>query len=187
MADLDSRFGLSSASDHPPLPAGLRVEEGPPDRRGPHRRPRRVHPHQVRLGVEPVGALVPRPRRHRTPCRTGADLCLPDRTRRRWTLVGSIDLAFSAIAYQRCRRGLTDPILTAGVRQVRRGLRRITGTAPRRQARPLDTDDIRQIVEHIECSTALGVRDAALTLLGFTSAMRRSELVWRTGNSQDKL
>ena len=90
--------------------------------------------------------------------------------------VGSIDLACSAIAYQHRRRGLTDPILADGVRQVRRGLRRIIGTAPRRQARPLGTDDIRQIVEHIDRSTLLGVRDAALILVGFASAMRRSEL-----------
>jgi integrase len=63
-----------------------------------------------------------------------------------------------------------------GVRQVRRGLRRIIGTAPRRQARPLGTDDIRQIVEHIDRRSALGARDAALILLGYASAMRRSEL-----------
>lgn len=50
--------------------------------------------------------------------------------------VGSIDLACGAIAYTHRRRGLDDPILTEGVRQVRRGLRRIIGTAPRRQADP---------------------------------------------------
>lgn len=90
--------------------------------------------------------------------------------------VGSIDLTCGAIAFQHRRRGLDDPILTEGVRQVRRGLRRIIGTAPRRQARPLTTDDIRRIVEHIDRTTALGTRDAALILLGFASAMRRSEL-----------
>lgn len=90
--------------------------------------------------------------------------------------VGSIDLACGAIAYQHRRRGLDDPILTEGVRQVRRGLRRIIGTAPRRQARPLTTDDIRQIVEHIDRATAPGARDAALILLGYASALRRSEL-----------
>jgi integrase len=89
---------------------------------------------------------------------------------------GSIDLACGAIAYTHRRRGLDDPTLTDGVRQVRRGLRRIIGTAPRRQARPLGTAEIRQIVEHIDRSTALGARDAALILLGYASAMRRSEL-----------
>lgn len=87
--------------------------------------------------------------------------------------VGSIDMACGALSYQH-RRGLGDPILTEGVRQVRRGLRRIIGTAPRRQARPLTTDDIRQIVEHIDRTTPLGIRDTAMILLGFASALRRS-------------
>lgn len=90
--------------------------------------------------------------------------------------VGTIDMACGAISYQHRRRGLDDPILTEGVRQVRRGLRRIIGAAPRRQARPLTTDDIRQIVEHIDRTSLLGVRDAAMILLGFASALRRSEL-----------
>lgn len=90
--------------------------------------------------------------------------------------VGTIDLACGAIAYRHRLNGLDDPILSEGVRQVRRGLRRIIGTAPRRQARPLGTDDIRRIVEPIDRSTALGARDAAIILLGFGSAMRRSEL-----------
>ncbi|MCK5891820.1 hypothetical protein [Aeromicrobium sp.] len=76
--------------------------------------------------------------------------------------VGTIELACGAIAYRHRMHGLRDPVLTEGVRQVRRGLRRIIGTAPRRQARPLGTEEIRQIVAHIDRSTALGARDAAL-------------------------
>lgn len=45
---------------------------------------------------------------------------------------GTIDLACGAISYHHRRRGLDDPIVTEGVRQVRRGLRRIIGAAPRR-------------------------------------------------------
>ena len=100
--------------------------------------------------------------------------------------VGTLDLACGAISYHHRMHGLPDPILTEGVRQVRRGLRRIIGAAPRRQARPLGTDDIRTIVESIDRSTALGARDAALILLGYASAMRRSELallVWLTSSS----
>jgi integrase len=91
--------------------------------------------------------------------------------------VGTIDLACGAIAYHHRSHGLDDPILTEGVRQVRRGLRRLIGAAPRRQARPLGTEEIRQILDAIDRSSAKGARDAAIILLGFASAMRRSELV----------
>lgn len=74
--------------------------------------------------------------------------------------VGTIDLACGAISYRHRMHGLPDPILTEGMRQVRRGLRRIIGAAPRRQARPLGTDDIRTIVESIDRSTALGAHRA---------------------------
>lgn len=90
--------------------------------------------------------------------------------------VGTIDTACGAISYTHRCHGLSDPILTEGVRQVRRGLRRIIGAAPRRQARPLTTEDIRQIVETIDRTAVQGARDAAMILLGFASAMRRSEL-----------
>jgi len=90
--------------------------------------------------------------------------------------VGTIDMACGAISYRHRLHGLADPVWAEGVRQVPRGLRRIIGAAPRRQARPLGTDDICQIVEHIDRATALGARDAAMILLGYASAMRRSEL-----------
>ena len=60
-------------------------------------------------------------------------------------LVPTLDLAIGAISYAHRIRGLDDPTVVEAVRQVRRGLRRIVGTAPRRQARPLGTDDIRRI------------------------------------------
>jgi hypothetical protein len=90
--------------------------------------------------------------------------------------VGTIDLACGAIAYRHRMDGLADPVLAEGVRQVRRGLRRIICDAPRRQARPLGTEEIFRIVERIDRTTPLGARDAAIILLGFASAMRRSEL-----------
>lgn len=82
----------------------------------------------------------------------------------------------SAIAYRHRIRGLADPTLHEAVRLVRRGLRRLVGTAPRCQARPLSTAEIRQIIDRIDRGTAKGARDAALILLGFASALRRSEL-----------
>jgi integrase len=41
---------------------------------------------------------------------------------------------------------------------------------------PLSPDDIRQLLAHIDRTTVKGTRDASLILLGFASALRRSEL-----------
>ena len=91
--------------------------------------------------------------------------------------VPTLDLAIGAVSYRHRVRGFEDPTACEAVRQVRRGLRRIVGTAPRRQARPLDVADLRQILAAIDRSTAKGARDAAILLLGFASALRVSELV----------
>jgi integrase len=89
---------------------------------------------------------------------------------------GTLTQICSAIGYRHRTHGYADPTINDAVRQVRRGLRRLIGTAPRRQARPLSTTEIRQILDHIDRTTPKGARDAALILLGFASAMRRSEL-----------
>lgn len=89
---------------------------------------------------------------------------------------GTIEVACSAIAYEHRSRGVLDPVAHEAVHQVRRGLRRTLGTAPRRQAHPLSVAEIRRIVTDIDRSAPQGARDAALILLGFASALRRSEL-----------
>ncbi len=94
--------------------------------------------------------------------------------------VPTLDLAVGAISYRHRVRGYDDPAACEAVRQVRRGLRRIVGTAPRRQARPLDVSDLRQILGPVDRATAKGARDAAIILLGFASALRVSELVGLT-------
>ncbi|HET7355349.1 MAG TPA: tyrosine-type recombinase/integrase [Nocardioidaceae bacterium] len=91
--------------------------------------------------------------------------------------VSSLDGACTAIRHVHRMHGLDDPVASETVRQVRLGLRRTYGTAPRRLARPLSTGDIRQILHGIDRTTPVGVRDAALILLGYASAMRRSEIV----------
>lgn len=68
---------------------------------------------------------------------------------------------------------LPDPVASETVREVLLGLRRTHGTAPRQLARPLSTDDIRQIVGHLDRSTPPGIRDAALILLGHASIGER--------------
>ena len=54
---------------------------------------------------------------------------------------------------------------------------RTCGAAPRRLAQPLTVDEIRTIVDVIDRTSPIGIRDAAMILLGYASAMRRSEIV----------
>ena len=56
---------------------------------------------------------------------------------------------------------------------------RTCGAAPRRLAQPLTVDEIRTIVDVIDRTSPIGIRDAAMILLGYASAMRRSEIVTR--------
>ena len=89
---------------------------------------------------------------------------------------GTLDGACSAIAHRHREAGLADPTTDVTVRRVRRGLRRIMGTAPRRQAHPLTVDELDRLVSSIDPATAIGVRDRAVILLGYASALRPSEL-----------
>jgi integrase len=91
--------------------------------------------------------------------------------------MGSLDLACTAIRHVHRMHEVPDPVASETVRQVRLGLRRGYGTAPRQLARPLSTEDIRQILTHIDRSAPSGIRDAAIILLGYASAMRRSEII----------
>lgn len=94
----------------------------------------------------------------------------------RGVAAGTIECACAAIAAEHETESRANPVADPSVRAVRRGIHRTLGTAPRRQVRPLSTDDIRRMVATIDRSTARGARDAALILLGFASALRRSEL-----------
>lgn len=90
--------------------------------------------------------------------------------------MGWVTSTLAAIAHRHGVSGLDDPTDSELVTRVRRGLRRILGVAPRRRARPLLIEDIRDILAAIDRTTAIGKRDAAIILLGFASAMRRCEL-----------
>ncbi len=90
--------------------------------------------------------------------------------------LATIDSACSAIGYQHRSHGVGDPVDQDAVRQVRRGLRRIIGRAPRRPTRPLSVADVRGIITAIDRTTERGVRDTAILLLAFAGALRRSEL-----------
>lgn len=79
-----------------------------------------------------------------------------------------------AIGHAHADRGLPSPTDSALVRATLRGVRR-TCSRPIRQVAPLQKADLQKLVRGL---TGLhGVRDAALLLLGFAGAFRRSELV----------
>jgi integrase len=90
---------------------------------------------------------------------------------------GTLDMACTVIRHVHRTCGAADPIASEALRQVRLGLRRTYGGAPRRLARPLSVEEIRQILAHIDRTRPIGVRDTAMILLGYASAMRRAELV----------
>ncbi|MFS8072098.1 MAG: hypothetical protein ACMG6S_37490, partial [Byssovorax sp.] len=86
-----------------------------------------------------------------------------------------IDLALAAITAAHKAAGLDSPRDAAGVRAVRRGIRRELGTAPR-EAAPLLTPELRRAVAALP-ATLHGARDRALLLLGWAGGFRRSALV----------
>jgi hypothetical protein len=72
----------------------------------------------------------------------------------------TIEGACAAIADAHHCAGRPNPVAEETVRRVRRGIRRRLGTAPRRQARPLDSAEIRRILAGIDRTSAKGIRDA---------------------------
>jgi integrase len=92
---------------------------------------------------------------------------------------GTLDGDCAAIAHRHHQEGLGNPAAAAVVRRVRRGLRRILGTAPRRQAHPLTVAELAQIVASIDTASRIGVRDCAVLLLGYAAALRPSEIAAR--------
>jgi integrase len=62
------------------------------------------------------------------------------------------------------------------VELVLKGLKRQLGSAPSTQAHPVTTGELRRIINGIDRESLRGKRDAALLLLGFAGALRRSEL-----------
>jgi len=88
----------------------------------------------------------------------------------------TLDCYCSGIAYRHRQEGLADPTADFLVRRVRRGLRRILGVAPIRQAHPLTVPELSQIVAAIDTDDAKDLRDRAILLIGYASAMRPGEI-----------
>lgn len=78
-----------------------------------------------------------------------------------------------SVIHNACRN--PNPCKSAEVGRVIGGIRRENGK-PQNKARPISWSELKHMVTHCD-SSIMGRRDAALLLLGWTSAARRSELV----------
>lgn len=90
--------------------------------------------------------------------------------------VSTLDTARAAIRSVHKDVAADDPTANPGVELVLKGLKRQQGCAPVTQAHPVTTGELRRIVDCIDRQSLRGKRDAALLLLGFAGAFRRSEL-----------
>ncbi|MFQ5466656.1 MAG: tyrosine-type recombinase/integrase [Kiloniellaceae bacterium] len=90
--------------------------------------------------------------------------------------VATLEQRLAAIRWAHETQGLDSPTAAKGVRSTMRGIRRALGVAPQRKA-PATVDRLAAMTSHADTSTLKGLRDRALLLFGFASALRRSELV----------
>ena len=88
--------------------------------------------------------------------------------------VATISRRVVGIGRAHALQGHPDPSKSELVRAVMSGVRRTHGS-PQRQARPLLREELVPAIQHGQ--GMLGLRDRALLLMGFSAALRRSELV----------
>lgn len=90
---------------------------------------------------------------------------------------GTLSRYTSAIKLRHEAAGHLSPTLDVRVKSVLRGIRRAHGVAPNRQAAPLLVGDLISVVETLDATKLIDVRNKALLLVGFAGALRRSEIV----------
>lgn len=88
----------------------------------------------------------------------------------------AIATKLAAIRYLHIASHLVSPTTHPSVIEQMSGIRRELGTAPTRKS-AATADIVARMVEQIPADTMKGKRDRALILVGFATAMRRSELV----------
>lgn len=93
-----------------------------------------------------------------------------------WSLA-SLEQAHAAIAWAHTGHGI-DPAPTAAsaVKLVMKGLRATKGKRARHAKRPVTQDLLVALLTKVDRTTTRGLRDAAILLVGFHGALRRSEL-----------
>lgn len=98
-----------------------------------------------------------------------------DLTRNQGKKWNTLSRRLAAISQLHQRAGFESPTRAWAMKQFLAGLRRELGVAPVRK-KPVLVADLKQIVGELPDSL-LGQRDRALLLLGFSGALRRSELI----------
>ncbi len=91
--------------------------------------------------------------------------------------VSTIERRRASISEAHKMGGEANPALDPLVRQVMKGVRRQRGVAPKNRKTGLSTADIKAMVGGLDPVRSIDVRDKALLLIGFATALRRSELV----------
>lgn len=90
--------------------------------------------------------------------------------------VSTLQRRLAAISQAHQALGHDTPTKMLAVRKLMAGIRREKGVA-QGQKQAITVPQLRAMVKSLDASTALGVRNKALLLLGFAGAFRRSELV----------
>lgn len=93
----------------------------------------------------------------------------------RETKIATITRRFTSISVIHAAAGFDSPCKSSAVARVLKGIRKTVGK-PSEKARAISWAELRRMVDHCDSSMS-GRRDRALLLLGWTSALRRSELV----------
>ena len=88
----------------------------------------------------------------------------------------TIERRLAAIRYTHIEAGYGSPTDSRHIRDVMAGIRNTHGTAPDRKA-PATADCLAAMLARVPTDTLTGKRDRAMLALGFSAALRRSELV----------
>ncbi|MDC0359648.1 tyrosine-type recombinase/integrase, partial [Acidimicrobiales bacterium] len=91
--------------------------------------------------------------------------------------VSTIGRRVSSVSQAHRAADLPSPTDQALVRETHRGIRNTKATEPVNAAQPLRLGDLKRVIEAIDTTALTGARDAALLLVGWWGALRRSELV----------
>ena len=110
-----------------------------------------------------------------TPCHTRDCGCVCRKLAQAFK-VATIIRRIAALSVAHSTAGFDSPTTSATVKAVLGGIRRSLGTAQTCKA-PTITADIRAMTSMLPLDKLIGVRDRAILLIGFSGALRRSEIV----------